>query len=252
MESAGKKIRFYLWFGFVIVMIRLLINQNYWICIILAGLVIFFKCNNIYAKKLNRFKYIYKINNPLLQMKELELYKEQGGKLDYLYYNTLSNIQMYSLDFEGAAISNEIMFKKLKHPRIGERLIYKNNKCILLDYMKKYEELAELIVDYERSINKGKHNFKIKNYICTLVVSKLRLALLEKDIVSAKELLEEYKNIVSVDKGQAHVVEFYQAEIYYNEGNLEKAKELIDNIISNCDYRPLIYQAEELKKLWMG
>lgn len=181
-------------------------------------------------------------------MKELELYLEKGGKLDYLYYNTLSNIQMYSLDFEGAAISNEIMFKKLKHPRLSERLIYENNKCILLDYMKKYEELAELIVDYERSINKSKHNFKIKDYICNLLVFKLRLALLENDIVSAKELLEEYKNIVSVDQGKDYIVELYQAEIYYNEGNLEKAKELIDNMISNCNYRPLIYKAEEFKK----
>lgn len=251
MKLSGKNVCTYFCFVFFMVSLlyALLINLNYWMCIILGGFVIFIIGNVMYAKKLKRFRYIYKINDSVLQMKELEFYKEKGGKLDYLYYNTLSNVQMYSLDFEGAAISNEMMFGKLKHPRIGERLIYENNKCLLLNYMKKYKELAELIVVYEESINESKHTYKTQYCMRNLLISKLRLALVDKNIVSAKKLLEEYKNILPVEPGQAYVVDLYQAEIDYIEGDLENAKGLINNIISTCDHKPLISQAEDLKKI---
>lgn len=216
---------------------------------IIVGLGIYFIFYGIYLyniKKINRFKYIYKITDNDQRIKELEKYKEKGRSLDYIFYNTLCVVQIENLAFEDALSANEMMLQKMKNPTINDRLIYQNNKCLLLCYMKKYQELEELVEDFQDDINKSKRKKELRICMQTLLSAKINLALADSDIEYAKELLTAFKKtrIEQVDIGYAPVL--YQAKIDYLEGNVESAKQLADSIIKNCEHRLLVYQAKEL------
>lgn len=195
---------------------------------------------------MKRFQYIYKIKDYDQQIKELETYKEKSGKLDYLYYNTLCIVQLRGLAFEDALSANEMMIQKTKKPTINNQLIYQNNKCLLLCYMKKYQELTELVECFQENINKSKRDKRIEYCMKTLLSAKIQLALADEDIEYAKELLAAYKSTGVEQVDPEYAAFLYQAEIDYLEGNLESARELADSIIKNCEYRPLVCQAEEL------
>lgn len=205
-------------------------------------------CYIFYMKRLERFQYIYKITDYDQQIKELNAYIEKGGKPDYLYYNTVSIIQLRGLAFAEADAANELMLAQTKGPNLSSQLIYENNKCLLLCYLKKYRELAELIEPFQAHINKSRRKQRNRYYTDTLLSARIQLAVADKDICRAKELLAEYTRLSPTPQAQNYSLMLHQAQICDLEGNAEAAGVIADRIINNCKYRPLVYQAQQLIK----